>query len=100
MTADELRSVRGELEERHPVWSPRTLHGMLDAVAAEHGNRPFVIADDRFYSYSDMVEWSRRIAAGLLASGFQPGERVALLLPNCPALVAAVFGISRAGGVA
>jgi fatty-acyl-CoA synthase len=100
MTADELRSIRRQLEERHPEWIPRTLHGMLDAVAAEHADRAFVIADERSYSYADMAEWSRRLAAGFVATGLQPGEGVALLLPNSPALVAAVFAISRAGGVA
>ncbi len=40
-----------------------------------------------------------RLAAGLVAAGLQPGERVALWAPNSPAWIAASFAVYRAGGV-
>jgi fatty-acyl-CoA synthase len=47
-----------------------------------------------------MRDWSRSVAAGLVALGIRPGEHVAVVLANCPEFVAVKFGIARAGAVA
>ena len=73
---------------------------MLDNAASEFPERPFVVTDQRSWSYREIVQWSERIAAGLVASGVRPGDHVALLLANYPEFVAAKFGIARAGAVA
>ena len=100
MPAFDVDGARAALEARHPAWAPRSLHAALEDVAAEHAVRPFVIGVDGELSYADLDAWSRRIARGLVADGVQPGDRVAILLPNSAAFVAAVFAISRAGAVA
>jgi fatty-acyl-CoA synthase len=100
MPAIDLEQARAALEARHPAWVARTLHGALDATAAEHPDRPYVLADEGALTYRELAAWSARIAAGLLEAGLQAGDRVALLLPNSPAMIAALFGVSRAGGVA
>jgi fatty-acyl-CoA synthase len=91
---------RAALERRHGPWEPRTLDGMLDVVAAERPDRPFVLTDEATCTYAEMAEWSRRLGRGLLARGVGPGERVALVVPNRPELVAMLFAIARAGAVA
>ena len=73
---------------------------LLDAVSEDHPDRPLVITDDRTYSYRDMQEWSARLAAGLRASGVQPGEHVALVMANYAEFVALKFAIARVGAVA
>ena len=88
------------LWRRYPVWLPRTLDALLDAVAAEFPDRPFVITDQRSWSYREIQAWSERIAAGLVGAGVQPGDHVALLLANYPEFVAVKFAIARAGAVA
>ena len=88
------------LWRRFPRWQPRTLDQMLDNAASEFPERPFVVTDQRSWSYREIVQWSERIAAGLVASGVRPGDHVALLLANYPEFVAAKFGIARAGAVA
>ncbi len=100
MTAIDVNALRAALEARHPTWEERTLGRALDDVAAAHPDRPFVIAEDRACTYAELADWSRRVARGLVAAGVQPGDRVALVLPNSAALVAAIFGIARAGAVA
>jgi long-chain acyl-CoA synthetase len=42
---------------------------------------------------------ANRLANALVAQGFQPGDRAAVLMPVAPACLAAQVGISRAGGV-
>lgn len=48
--------------------------------------------------YADLEAKASRFAAGLARIGVEPGERVALCLPNCPQYVVAFYGILRAGG--
>jgi len=100
MSGFDVEAARAALEARHPTWVPRSLHATLEDVAGEHAARPFVIAVDGELSYADLDAWSRRIARGIVAAGVAPGDRVALLLPNSAAFVAAVFAISRAGAIA
>ena len=51
------------------------------------------------YSYREVVEQSRRIAASLVASGIVAGDRVGILMDNCPHWVFALLGVLRIGGV-
>src|SRR3954468_20820233 len=97
--AFDVDAARAALEARHPAWVPHTLHGRLDAVAAEHPDRPAVITDERTVSYAELAAWSQRLARGLIAEGVGAGDRVALVLPNVPTLVAAFAAISRAGAI-
>lgn len=88
------------LRARFPNWEARTLDQALDAAAAEFGDRPFVITDDRTWTYRDMREWSERIAGGLHSLGLRAGEHVAMVLANYPELVAVKFAVARLGAVA
>jgi fatty-acyl-CoA synthase len=97
---DDLPANRREaLERRHPVWVPRTTAQLLDVVGARHPGRPLVFTEDRTYSYADVVAWSRRLAAGLIAIGVAPGDHVAVDMANLPEAIALKFAIARVGAV-
>ncbi len=49
-------------------------------------------------SFRQLDGLANRFCHALPSLGFSPGDRVALMLPNTPALVAAYFGILRARG--
>lgn len=87
------------LEHRHPQWIPRRLDEQLDAAAAEFGDRPYVVTDDRTWTYAQMRDWSIQVARGLVSAGVEPGEHVAMVMANHPEFVAVRFGIARAGAV-
>jgi fatty-acyl-CoA synthase len=91
---------RQALEDRHSVWRPMTLAQSLDRAAARFPERPLIVTDQRQYSYRQVQDWSRELAAGLIAEGILPGDHVALVLGNFPAFVALKYAISRAGAVA
>jgi fatty-acyl-CoA synthase len=91
---------RAATEARHPVWRAKTLAQALDSAAAEFAERPLVITDSRIYTYRDMQNWSRTLAAGLIECGVRAGDHVALLLANFPEFVAIKYAIARAGAVA
>ncbi|MBW0102568.1 class I adenylate-forming enzyme family protein [Pseudonocardia sp. KRD291] len=87
------------LEKRFPTWEPRRLDQVLDAAAAEFGDRDLVVTDGRTFSYAEIADWSVRVANGLVAAGVRPGEHVAMVSANLPEFVALKFGIARAGAV-
>jgi fatty-acyl-CoA synthase len=91
---------RQALEARYPVWPALTLSQALDAAAARHPDRPLIMGAPRAHSYAEMRDWSRRLAAGLVALGVGPGEHVAVVMANYPELVALKFAIARTGAVA
>jgi fatty-acyl-CoA synthase len=95
-----LAERRAALESNHPAWHPRTLAGALDAAAARYPDRPLILTDERSYTYAEVRDWSRRLAAGLVASGVAAGEHVAMVMANYPEFVALKFAIARAGAVA
>ena len=82
------------LWRRYPTWQPRTLDQMFDDLVAQYPDRPYVITDQRSWTYREIQVWSERIAAGLVAAGVQPGDHVGLLLANYPEFVAVKFGIA------
>ena len=51
------------------------------------------------YSYADVQQESRRVAASLVASGIGAGDRVGILMDNCPHWVFAILGTLRIGAV-
>lgn len=50
-------------------------------------------------TYRELDELSGRLAAGLAKAGVEPGDPVALQLPNTAEFLVAYFGILKAGGV-
>src|SRR5581483_5070366 len=97
--ADDAARRRDELEARHRPWRAWTLTGLLDSVVARYPDRPFVITDGGVLSYAELAERTVRVARGLVERGVAPGERVALVLPNGPDIIAARFAVARAGAV-
>ncbi len=74
-----------------------TVHSLLTDSAAQFGNRPAWDFLGRRTLYAEALEASRRAAAGLQRLGLQKGDRIGLLLPNCPAYPILFFGALMAG---
>ena len=53
----------------------------------------------RELTWGDMQDMSSRFARRLLDAGLQPGDRVAMLLPQIPEAAAAFLGVWKAGGI-
>lgn len=75
-----------------------TLPEMLDRAVQQYGPRPAIDFRGRTVSYAELGARVDRAAAGLLARGMQPGQPMALLLPNTPAHPISFFAILKAGG--
>jgi long-chain acyl-CoA synthetase len=63
-------------------------------------DRPALSAGDKVLTYAELRELTARLEEQLAAVGDLRGQRVALISPNSPELVAALFATWRLGGVA
>jgi acyl-CoA synthetase (AMP-forming)/AMP-acid ligase II len=71
---------------------------LLASAADRFGDAMAVVDGDRRLTYAELVEEVRTFAAGLVASGVDPGDRVSIWSPNCVEWIVAAFGIWQAGG--
>ncbi|MFI0371125.1 AMP-binding protein [Actinomadura sp. 1N219] len=73
---------------------------LLDDAAERYPRRPALIFFGRRITYRELRAAVDRFADGLHRLGVQPGDRVALILPNCPQQVIAFYGVLRRGAIA
>jgi long-chain acyl-CoA synthetase len=76
-----------------------SLVAMLERSVAEGGNHPAMEFFGRRTSYTELGEQVDRAAEGLRRLGVRAGDRVALILPNCPQHVIAFYAALRLGAV-
>ena len=76
-----------------------TLIDYLDRLASERPSHAALLFKGATMSYGELNSLSTAFAAALEVLGVRKGDRVAVLLPNCPQFFVAEFGIWKAGGV-
>jgi long-chain acyl-CoA synthetase len=84
------------------------LDRLLADSATKHPTQPAIIFGarlgdrvlDKPVTYEELDRAVNRFAAALQAQGIRKGDRVALMMPNCPQFVITFYGILRAGGIA
>lgn len=76
------------------------ISNLLDIAADRTPDRAFLIAGDTKKSYSEVLTEANRIANRLIEIGVEPGQTVALMIPNSPAFISAFFGVLKTGAVA
>lgn len=76
-----------------------TLMDYLEKLAREHGSKTALLFKGTTVSYGRLEAESNACAAALWALGVRPGDRVALLLPNCPQFFVAEFGAWKIGAI-
>jgi long-chain acyl-CoA synthetase len=77
----------------------RTLVDVVHETANERPDHPALIFKGACVSYGDLDRDTDALARTLNACGVQPGDRVALLMPNAPQAVIAQFGAWKAGAI-
>src|SRR5260370_36511896 len=78
------------------------VHRFVLARAAALGDKPALVdaASGRTLAYGQLAGGADRVAAGLAARGFAPGDVRAFFAPNGPQLALAVHGTRAPGGAA
>lgn len=77
----------------------RTIPDMVAEVAARYPSRAAIDFFARPLTYSQLVADMRRCAGALRQAGVRPGDRVALVIPNCPQHAVAVLGTMLLGAM-
>ncbi len=79
--------------------SEETLPALLRHSARQFPDNSALIYFGQRLTYRELDHAADQFATGLRDLGVLPGDRVALLLPNCPHFVIAFYGALRAGAI-
>ncbi len=77
----------------------KTLLDYVAETALQWPDQPALLFKGRCVTYAELTQLSDAFAAALLEQGIKPGDRVALLLPNCPQFVIAELGAWKTGAI-
>ncbi len=77
-----------------------TVPGLLIEATARAPEASALVFFGKITTYRRLLDQVQRLARAFQDMGLKPGERLALLLPNCPQLAAAYHAVLSLGGVA
>lgn len=69
----------------------------FETIRRRFGRLPAVVSEEGTYSFDEVLRHAAAVAESLLAQGVQPGEPVAIFLPNRPHAVWASIGVVLSG---
>ena len=70
---------------------------LLERAALLYGDRPALVFGERRWTYRELDAAVSTLAGGLAGLGCEPGERIALHLPNCPEFVLVYYAAQKCG---
>ncbi len=77
-----------------------SLFSLLENAAAGFGSHTAIAFFGRHISYTDLLAEVERFSGVLAGLGVRKGDRVGMLLPNCPEYVIAFYACQRIGAIA
>lgn len=94
------RSYPEEVPTSLEPYPTHSLYRLLDDAASRFPDRPAIAFLGNHLSYARLHEEVKRVAAGLAELGVDRGDRVGLILPNCPQFVIGYYAALRLGAIA
>ena len=77
-------------------WRGETFSQVLRSRAEAQPDAVAVVGMNQRWTYGELLEKAETAAAGFLALGLKPGDRVVVQLPNLPEFLSVIFGLFRA----
>lgn len=77
-------------------WRGETFSQVLRSRAEAQPDAVAVVGVDQRWTYRELLQKAETAAAGFLALGLKPGDRVVVQLPNLPEFLSVIFGLFRA----
>ncbi|MFJ8066853.1 class I adenylate-forming enzyme family protein [Psychrobacillus sp. NPDC096426] len=100
LSREDIRLKREQVEEylSSGQWGVETYVDYLEHHAKRNPNK-VVITDDngKNTTYAELNKKTDQLALAFLELGLQPGDRIAVQLPNCSELVVTLMGAAKAG---
>lgn len=81
-------------------YAQKTLLDCFEEAVRERPDSPAVLFKGTKVSYRDIDRYANAVAAALIDCGVRKGDRVTILLPNCPQVMFCHLGIWRIGAIA
>jgi long-chain acyl-CoA synthetase len=91
-------SIYGDRLSGEPLGG--SLAGFLEEAVEKYGDNTALTRGEQKISYGELLDLTESFAAALYEAGVQKGDRVGLMLPNCPEYVVAFFGTMSLGATA
>ncbi|KAH3858043.1 long-chain fatty acid transport protein 2-like isoform X2 [Dreissena polymorpha] len=79
------------------IQNQRYLINMFEEAVEKYPKKPFIIFEDRVYTYEFVNEQTNRVANIAAQWGFKIGECVALMIENEPAFIWTFLGLQKLG---
>lgn len=86
--------------DEHVSVKYESLYDFLEDAVGRFGNKPAFTFYNREFSFNETKFIVDRLSNHLHNQGIQKGDRVAVMLPNTPHYIFALFAIFRLGGIA
>jgi long-chain acyl-CoA synthetase len=83
----------------HANYPRRPLYEILRRAAAEGGDLPATTFLGQDLTFGELKRHADRLATALSQHGIVKGDRVGIMLPNCPQYVIGVFAVLRLGAI-
>jgi long-chain acyl-CoA synthetase len=93
-----LKSYPADVDWTAPL-KPHPMAELFDRSAEKFGDLVCTNFLGKTETYASLAAAIDRTAAGLQDLGLEKGDRVGLLLPNCPTFIIYYFAILKAGGI-
>jgi long-chain acyl-CoA synthetase len=95
-----LRSYPDDVPESLAPYPEYSLYEFLENAATRFPDRPATAFFGAHMTYAQLEDHVKRFAAAMAAAGVNKGDRIGLILPNCPQYVIAYYGALRIGAIA
>jgi len=76
-----------------------TIRELLETKARKNGDRPFLLFKNEKVSYAEMDRRANSVANGLLDAGIAKGDKVSVIVANCPEFMYIWFGLCKIGAI-
>ncbi len=76
-----------------------TLTEMLERSVRKYGKRYAILFKREKITYKELGERVDKLASGLMRKGARKGDRIGILLGNCPEFIISYFAILKMGGI-
>jgi len=79
--------------------NPRPLYSLLEKSAEKYPDNICTEFEGKTHTYLEISEFANKMAEGLQGLGVKKGDRIGLLLPNCPYYIVAYYAILKIGAI-
>ena len=99
MNNEVILEDKGEVTNEKLKISNKTLPKILNETASLWSNQQAISFYDQNWTYEELKANVDLLAASLQSLGVKKGDRVALMLPNCPQYIISYYAILNVGAI-